>query len=193
MYQSKPDHMMHDLIQLVVYILITDNTNQYVDVKFISSTSVTCEFLGEQQNTAVTVKSCAIIYGHCQRSNLTAKNSSTANIVNINLLSSLDADCCYYINATNGNFTVFLEGSYRKWIILWTIRTYCMQSLSYPNACVWYTICYIGHPCVSTDVAIYILITISAILLPTVFILTILIILLCRNNIATKTRKSYIS
>ena len=69
---------------------------------FQSTNRILCTFLAQQsgQNTM----SCDVAYGPCQQ-----EPTVIANIVNI-AIDPQKSEYCYVINASNGTFTVLIEG-----------------------------------------------------------------------------------
>ena len=89
--------------------------NEYVDVKFESATRIVCEFRNQVRRNN---KLCTIIYGECQKPLIMTIRGNTTNdspnTVRLELHSYLQ-NYCYIINATNGTYTVLIEGIYSEW------------------------------------------------------------------------------
>ena len=78
----------------------------------LSSDSVICTFSGtpsEELN-----KSCSITYGPCQQQQLNATISDITNPVQVTLSTELKNGDCYFLNSSNGTFTVLQWGVYCK-------------------------------------------------------------------------------
>ena len=100
--------MLQDLNCLKIHI--TGRSNKYVNITFQSINQILCAFLGQQGGQST--MSCNVAYGPCQqepteiaRGTITA----TANIVNI-AIDPQTSEYCYVVNASNGTFTVLIEG-----------------------------------------------------------------------------------
>ena len=96
------------------FTLTLGTKNEYVDIKFESATSIVCEF---RNQTRPNMKLCTITYGECEESLVMSAHGNTTddspNTVTLQLHSDLQ-NYCYTINATNGTFTVLIEGIYSK-------------------------------------------------------------------------------
>ena len=87
-------------------------TNQFVKVEYDSATStISCVFLN---NRNIIEQSCSIKYGKCnQKLVLTASDNSTLESPNrVTLQVESDGSDCYVIRASNGTFTVIIEGQF---------------------------------------------------------------------------------
>ena len=86
-------------------------TNKYVSITFQSANKILCTFLDQQIRDQSTM-SCDVTYGPCQQE-LTeisrGKITATANTVNIAIYPQT-SEYCYMVNASNGTFTVLIEG-----------------------------------------------------------------------------------
>ena len=96
-----------------IYTDSTDTTNQYVDVIFTSAKSISCEFADHMSTHSR--KSCSIRYGLCQQPfTMNAQGSvvsDSSSTIKINLDTNLNT-YCYSINASNGTFTLLMEGDF---------------------------------------------------------------------------------
>ena len=84
--------------------------NQYVNITFQSANRILCTFLDQQrgQNTM----SCDVTYGPCRQEPTEIARgtiTTTANTVNI-AINPQTSEYCYVVNASNGTFTVLIEG-----------------------------------------------------------------------------------
>lgn len=89
--------------------------NKYVDVTFESSTRVVCTFT--EQPGSQNKKSCGIMYGSCgQQLTVTVLGRSTsASTVVIDFPELQSSDYCYIIRASNGTYTVQVQGMFSKY------------------------------------------------------------------------------
>ena len=80
-----------------------------MNITFQTTNKILCTFL-DQQGSQGTV-SCDVAYGPCQQQpNTSARGTITApNIVNI-AINPQTSEYCYVVNASNGTFTVIIEG-----------------------------------------------------------------------------------
>ena len=92
-----------------VNLICIGSTNTYVDVKPESTKSLVCT-PGDQQDYQG-VKSCTILYGQCQQQlsmeaqPLSSEETTTDSVQLILSTELMDGDC-YFLNASNGTFTV---------------------------------------------------------------------------------------
>ena len=106
--------------QLHYYTYYSGTTNIYVDVDIKSSKSAVCTFSKPQLqgDQLGGVKLCSIKYGRCQQLlTVGARNQSVdanTNSVELFLLTELKNGDCYFLNASNGTFTVLQWKIYRK-------------------------------------------------------------------------------
>ena len=95
---------------LPISYFIADGINQFVSVVF-NSMDVTCRFLA---NTSAEL-SCNITYGQCRGgNNITeygTRTDSLSTTVKIRL-SNIEQGLCYVIDASNGAYTVQIEGMF---------------------------------------------------------------------------------
>ena len=77
-----------------------------------TANKIVCTFLSEQESQSTL--SCDVAYGPCQQQpTMIAQGTvSLPNTVNIDLISAISqtSDYCYAVNASNGTFTVLIEG-----------------------------------------------------------------------------------
>ena len=80
---------------------------------FLSARDIVCEFI--DRITMYSTKWCSIKYGPCQQPfTMTAQGSNlsdSSTTVKINTNTNLDS-YCYTINASNGSFTLLMDGTY---------------------------------------------------------------------------------
>ena len=74
---------------------------------------IVCTFLSQQESQSTL--SCDVAYGPCQQQpTMIARGtiSSTNNIMDVVLIPEIPqtSDYCYVVNASNGNFTIVIEG-----------------------------------------------------------------------------------
>ena len=97
---------------LLVYIVFTAGTNQYVDLS-TSAKRVTCRFLIEQES--YNEKSCKVSYGECGKQKSWTKNQTfrdyTTTIIDLDLHPVLQ-DYCYVISVSINNLTVIVSGNH---------------------------------------------------------------------------------
>ena len=93
-------------------IFSIDAVNKFVNVTFVSETRIVCTFLGLHQNQGANSLMCGISYGPCQQTPMTSQGDvGSPNTVNIELPASMSSGTyCYTINASNGTYTVLVEG-----------------------------------------------------------------------------------
>ena len=88
--------------------------NQFVQVDYDAfASTLSCTFLKRQNS----VKLCYVQYGPCgQDLTMTDEGTTTFDVVplNISVLSGADETFCYIVMATNGSYTVLVEGSISK-------------------------------------------------------------------------------
>ena len=81
-----------------------------MDIMFQSTHQILCSFLAQQRDQST--MSCDIAYGPCQQEPTEISRgtiTATANIVNITI-DPQTSEYCYVINASNGTFTVLIDG-----------------------------------------------------------------------------------
>ena len=84
-------------------IHITGRSNKYVNITFLSENNILCSFLDQQEGQST----CNVTYGPCQQVPTEIARGTTSNIaIDPQILS----EYCYMINASNGTFTVLIEG-----------------------------------------------------------------------------------
>ena len=93
-----------------------DVVNHLVSVTFESANRVVCLFVGLQDSQTTRSLSCVIVYGLCQQQLLDSRQeihgtSTSFSTVVIDLPASIQSGVhCYTVNASNGTFTVLVEG-----------------------------------------------------------------------------------
>ena len=93
-----------------IHILI-GQTNKYVNVTLEMTNKIVCTFLSQQESRSTI--SCDVAYGPCQQQpTMIAQGTiSSPNTMNIDLpVIPQTSDYCYAVNASNGTFTVIIEG-----------------------------------------------------------------------------------
>ena len=101
--------MMFIEIHSPIYCTIIGQTNKYVNITFQAADKIMCTFLDQQGQSTV---SCDVAYGPCQRQPTAISRGTLAaesNTVNIEINPDT-SEYCYVVNATNGTFTVLIEG-----------------------------------------------------------------------------------
>ena len=99
-------------ISCTIHIIIIGDIDQYVNIKFESTSRVVCEFLNQRDE--YNNKSCTITFGSCQQDitqSVSVQGHTTTNTIRLELSSDLQS-YCYTINASNGSFIVLIEGMY---------------------------------------------------------------------------------
>jgi hypothetical protein len=79
---------------------------------FQSTNNILCTFLDEQGGHDQTAMSCDVAYGPCQQQPIEIARgtiTATSNVVNI-AINPQTSEYCYVVNASNGTFTVLVEG-----------------------------------------------------------------------------------
>ena len=78
-----------------------------------SNTTISCTFENELDSSQ---KSCSVEYGICDQAMNSAQNSTTddsPSTVTIKLnITAMNSNTCYVVTATNGTFTVMVNGSF---------------------------------------------------------------------------------
>lgn len=86
-------------------------TNEFVKVEYNPTASViTCIF----QHQWNTTKLCSVVYGPCHQNlvHYQASNTSNSDTVLLNIKPDLlDQMFCYIVTASNGTFTIMVEGT----------------------------------------------------------------------------------
>ena len=99
------------IIKNLIFHLITGCTNEFVNVEYLSTTStITCAFLDQ---TDTSIKSCSVMYGQqCEEMLIPgSQQNSTAEDPYSITLSVPENINCYEITASNGSFTIVVEGT----------------------------------------------------------------------------------
>lgn len=81
-----------------------------MNITFQSTNKILCTFLDHQRGQSAV--SCDVAYGPCQQEPTEiawGTITATANIVNI-AIDPQTSEYCYVVNASNGTFTVLIEG-----------------------------------------------------------------------------------
>jgi hypothetical protein len=115
------------MIHALDYLL--GNTNQYVHVTAESTDSgtITCTFLNQQD--VQTTRSCRVLYGQCAEQ-LAMSKSSIIYTRDYSITVPLDIesdvqDYCYATIASNGTFSVLVEGSFSSNLSKSYYSNYC--------------------------------------------------------------------
>ena len=99
-------------------LYVLGGTNIYVSVKFETSRRIVCTFLGDQSNgDNVSRQSCVIMYGPCEERLIMTTHGirlSASNTIIIDLPAESPSNYCYIISASNGTFSIRIEGMSSK-------------------------------------------------------------------------------
>ena len=106
---------MYVCMYVCMYVsFYVDCTNQFVEIQYSSATStISCIFLSELDGSE---KSCSIRYGECNQelTEMAAGNTTTSSVIMLNLTLTSSDSQCYVATASNGTYTVMVDGSIGK-------------------------------------------------------------------------------
>ena len=91
----------------------SDAINEFVAVTFDPSTnSINCTFLNKQDTSN---KLCRVIYGQCSQPTTQSTQGNVTDSMNSIILTLTldDPKLCYIVTASNEDYTVEVEGSFR--------------------------------------------------------------------------------
>ena len=114
MTQKHDSNEIHYDLRLAVmkFIMILGRTNRHVSITFLNqpTNKIVCTFLDQQEGQGTV--SCDVAYGPCQKQPAAIARgtvSADSNVVNI-AINPQTSEYCYVVNASNGTFTVQIEG-----------------------------------------------------------------------------------
>ena len=101
----------HDCATIMTFFSTTvECENHFVDISYNSADStITCTFLNKMDNTT---KSCSVRYGPCDNVNKTINDDGHRKLPNTVVLqvTNPNSSFCYVVTASNGSFTLVVEG-----------------------------------------------------------------------------------